>query len=174
MLILRKENKELHDWTPDIFQELYVSSCLTGKFWQSWEIIKVNLNDKSLLAKVHNLWKTDMKLFQLGICLELLFFGLLFFPVCAPVADQGCLGSKCPLQICFSVGHGTRGIMHANHINSMSQWDDWQSQSFQARWHFALFNSELPGSGPHPSWSYRSPCLSNDDWQPLSVILVCF
>lgn len=32
VLILRKENKELRDWTPDIFQELYVSSCLTGKF----------------------------------------------------------------------------------------------------------------------------------------------
>lgn len=27
--------------------------------------------------------KTEMELLQLGICLELLVFGLLFFPVCA-------------------------------------------------------------------------------------------
>lgn len=156
---------------PDIFQVLYAPSPLTGKVWQGRDS-KVILNEKYATAKDHKSmkrqkWNLNLRLFQFKIYLGLLLFGLLFFPVCAHAADQGCLGSICPLQMCFSVGHGTQGFSYANHINSVSQWDDWQFQSLQARWKFALFNSELFRSCPHQSWSCRSPCLSCDDQQPL-------
>lgn len=127
-MILGKENKKQLKQITWHLSMLYAQFHLTGKHWQSPKI-KVSLKNKPPPGKDHKSMKRQKWNSKLGLVF-LLFWLVHTLSLCAHAADQGCLVNICPLQMCFNAGHKTQNFLYANHMNSVSQWDARQSQSF--------------------------------------------